>query len=45
MTGAERRQEYIAGKRLKVIMQDVIERFGMDAKSGGDGGGSNALNS
>ena len=34
-----------AGKRLKVIMRDVIERFDMDAKSGGDGGGSNALNS
>lgn len=34
-----------AGKRLKVIMRDVIERFGMDIQSGGNGGGSNALNS
>lgn len=34
-----------AGKRLGVIMKDVIERFGMDTKSGGNGGGSNALNS
>lgn len=34
-----------AGKRLRVIMRDVIERFGMDTQSGGNGGGSNALNS
>ncbi len=34
-----------AGKRLKVIMKDVIERFGIDTQSGGNGGGSNALNS
>ena len=34
-----------AGKRLKVIMRDVMERFGMDTKGGGNGGGSNALNS
>lgn len=34
-----------AGKRLKVIMRDVIEHFGMDLQSGGNGGGSNALNS
>ena len=34
-----------AGKRLGVIMKDVAERFGMDAQSGGSGGGSNALNS
>ena len=34
-----------AGKRLGVIMKDVAEQFGMDAQSGGSGGGSNALNS
>ena len=34
-----------AGKRLKVIMKDVVEKFGMDTQSGGSGGGSNALNS
>lgn len=34
-----------AGKRLKVIMKDVIERFGMDTSSQGSGGGSNVLNS
>lgn len=34
-----------AGKRLKVIMKDVIEKFGMDTQGSGSGGGSNALNS
>ena len=34
-----------AGKRLKEIMRDVVERFGMDPQGGGNGGGSNALNS
>ncbi len=34
-----------AGMRLKVIMKDVIEHFGMDTQGGGNGGGSNALNS
>jgi len=34
-----------AGKRLKVIMKDVMERFGVSTASGGSGGGSNALNS
>lgn len=34
-----------AGKRLKVIMKEVIEKFGMDTQGNGSGGGSNALNS
>ena len=34
-----------AGKRLKVIMNDVIAKFGMDTSSRGSGEGSNALNS
>ena len=34
-----------AGKRLKTIMRDVVEQFGMDTTSKGSGGGSNALNS
>ena len=34
-----------AGKRLKVIMREVIEKFGMDTQGNGSGGGSNALNS
>lgn len=34
-----------AGKRLKVIMKEVVERFGMDTQGNGSGGGSNALNS
>jgi len=34
-----------AGKRLKVIMKEVVERFGMEVQGNGSGGGSNALNS
>lgn len=34
-----------AGKRLKIIMKEVIEKFGMDTQGNGSGGGSNALNS
>ena len=34
-----------AGKRLKVIMKEVIEKFGMDTQGNRSGGGSNALNS
>lgn len=34
-----------AGKRLRVIMKEVIEKFGMDTQGSGSGGGSNALNS
>lgn len=34
-----------AGKRLKVIMQDVIGQFGMEISGQGSGGGSNVLNS
>ncbi len=34
-----------AGKRLGIIMKEVVERFGMDTQSGGSGGGSNVLNS
>lgn len=34
-----------AGKRLREIMKDVAEQFGMGTQSGGSGGGSNALNS
>lgn len=34
-----------AGKRLKVIMKDVMEHFGTGTMSQGSGGGSNVLNS
>lgn len=34
-----------AGRRLGVIMRDVVEKFGMDTQGKGSGGGSNALNS
>ncbi len=34
-----------AGKRLRVIMGDVIGKFGMDTSAKGNGGGSNVLNS
>ncbi len=34
-----------AGKRLRIIMKEVVEKFGMDAQGNGSGGGSNALNS
>ncbi|MCD7738309.1 MAG: DUF4982 domain-containing protein [Lachnospiraceae bacterium] len=34
-----------AGKRLRVIMRDVIQKFGMDTSAQGSGGGSNVLNS
>lgn len=34
-----------AGKRLRCIMKDVVEKFGTDVHSGGNGEGSNALNS
>lgn len=34
-----------AGKRLKSIMKDVMEQFGMDMQGNGSGGGSNVLNS
>lgn len=34
-----------AGKRLRVIMKEVVEKFGMDTQGSGSGGGSNALNS
>ncbi len=34
-----------AGKRLKVIMKEVVEHFGMETAGTGNGGGSNVLNS
>lgn len=34
-----------AGKRLRVIMKEVVDKFGVDTRSNGSGGGSNALNS
>lgn len=34
-----------AGKRLKPIMKEIMEKFGTGESGGGSGGGSNALNS